>query len=147
MNHLLKKNKKKSLDKLNENSDDFDPLEELLNDVRENASKLLYEDDKMVDEVNFLSNSNASTSSNKILVDHRDDDLGEEETLSDISDCEIEKCMLTEEERNAKALIWDELTKNIMPVVYRRMKEQRRKMKETTTSDGVDNKKKKEELT
>eukprot|EP00922_Rhytidocystis_sp_ex-Travisia-forbesii_P048958 GHVS01072887.1.p1 GENE.GHVS01072887.1~~GHVS01072887.1.p1 ORF type:complete len:703 (-),score=169.90 GHVS01072887.1:188-2296(-) len=53
----------------------------------------------------------------------------EEESLSDVETLGLDLLILNEKEKQAKALMWDEMTKDFMPEVCRRLKERMRKQK------------------
>ncbi|CBZ49794.1 hypothetical protein NCLIV_002820 [Neospora caninum Liverpool] len=58
-----------------------------------------------------------------------DDDESDEE--------EIRHMFLSESEKRAKALIWDELTKDVMPLVHRRLKEKKLREREMMAAESV----------
>ncbi|KAH8582205.1 cyclin domain [Cryptosporidium sp. chipmunk genotype I] len=61
-----------------------------------------------------LANSDLSTTiGSSGLEDH--DDISSSDDLSDISDSEINDLLLDEDEREAKRLLWDEITKDTLP--------------------------------
>eukprot|EP00921_Rhytidocystis_pertsovi_P016043 GHVQ01025362.1.p1 GENE.GHVQ01025362.1~~GHVQ01025362.1.p1 ORF type:complete len:797 (+),score=115.08 GHVQ01025362.1:418-2808(+) len=53
----------------------------------------------------------------------------EDERLSDVDDAEINELILNDNDRRYKTLMWDELTKHVMPEVYRRLRQRHRKEK------------------
>jgi len=97
-------------------AEEIDPLAQLLGEVRESALSMGF--DESTDYTVPLKSKRQPLDSETHFETI--------ESISDISDGEIESCMLTEAERQAKELIWDELTKDIMPDVHRRAKERKR---------------------
>lgn len=110
---------------------DDDPLGDLLKSVREKAATL--SEDGIPKNDPPTTTLDASSSLN--VVDQKPEEEDEdipEERLSDVSDGEVDAMLLTDEERHAKALIWDEIMKGVMPEVDRRDRERKRRQEQQT---------------
>ncbi|KAL8439585.1 hypothetical protein Efla_003798 [Eimeria flavescens] len=58
-------------------------------------------------------------------VDEEDGDMNDESDVEGLQDM-----LLSQQEREAKALIWDDLTRDVMPEVHRRLREKKQKERE-----------------